>query len=107
MTERQVGSTDRRSAAPRLPGRRPGRPLLETWPAVEQAFRAAYLSRCSGLRGRPGCRRDRVVRWWFKVRDRCRQEQVQTRGPLTPRTASLLSAGASCPRPLVVNAPAA
>ncbi len=57
MTERQVGCIDRRSAVPRA--------------ASERAIRSAYSARCCGLQGRPGSRRDRVVRWSFKVRDGC------------------------------------
>jgi hypothetical protein len=66
MTERQVGSIDRPSA---VPG--------STLPAAERADRSTHRCRCHLARfhrvhGRPGCRRDRVVRWSFKVRDGCR-----------------------------------
>lgn len=49
MTERQVEGIDRHSAVPR----------------------SASVARSYGGGNRPGCRRDRVVRWSFKVRDGC------------------------------------
>jgi hypothetical protein len=48
---------------------------------------------------RAGGRSDRVVRWSFKARDRCRSSTLR-------RLIPFRRAGDTCPRPHVVSAPA-